>query len=108
MVRADVSFEVRWQLSRWMRQLPAAPPPPAAAGRLSGEQLDALIRQLDDDRYAARVGAARRLDWLLGNPELACPLLLRLNRALSTEPLGIEARRRLESAFERTAGVAGE
>ena len=80
LVRADVSFEVRWQLNRWMRQLPAAVPGPAAADRLSGEQLDELVRQLDDDRYAARVGAARRLDWLLTNPKYACPVLVRLKR----------------------------
>ena len=81
LVRADVSFEVRWQLNRWMRQLPAALPGPAAADRPSGEQLDALVRQLDNDRYAARAGAAYRLEWLLKDPKFACPLLVRLKRA---------------------------
>jgi hypothetical protein len=109
LVRADVSFEVRWQLNRWMRQLPAGTPP-VAADRLPGEQLDRLVRQLDDDRYAARVGAACRLDWLLTNPKYACPVLVRLKRALAAEGVGIEARRRLESAAEhaRRAWLASD
>ncbi len=101
LVRSDISFEVRWQLNRWLRQLPADLPAPMPAEQLSGEDLDALVRQLDDDRYAVRVGAARRLDWLLTNPKFGCPVLVRLKRALSANKLGIDARRQIESVLER-------
>lgn len=63
LVRPDLSFEVRWHLERWCRRLPLVPPEPAEA--VSPEQLDRLLRQLGDDSYGVRVGAARRLESLL-------------------------------------------
>ena len=68
-------------------------------------QLDELVRQLDDDRYAVRIGAARRLDWLLTDPKFGCPLLVRLKRALSAPTLGIDARREMESVLEEARWV---
>jgi hypothetical protein len=105
LVRTDISSEVRWQLDRWLRQLPAGAPALAVAEHLSGEQLDELVRQLDDDRYAVRIGAARRLDWLLTDPKFGCPLLVRLKRALSAPTLGIDARREMESVLEEARRV---
>ena len=76
LVRPDVSFEVRWHLTRWTKRLPA--PEPGLVGDASPEELDQLVRQLDDDSYAVRLGAAQRVEWLSNNPKLVCPLLIRL------------------------------
>lgn len=67
LVRRDVSFEVRWHLQRWARRLPRIAPEPHEG--LSADELDRLIRQLDDDSYSARLGALKRLRWLLGRDE---------------------------------------
>ena len=60
LMRPDVSFEVRWRLEHWRRQLPA--PPVRPAGNASAKELDALVAQLNDDFYAC-AGAAQRLEW---------------------------------------------
>jgi len=99
LVRPDVSFEVRWRLNRWRQQLPAPPPDPAAA--VSTKELDELVRRLDDDSYARRVGAAERLGWLLGNPKLICPVMVRLKQRLAAAPGGAEDRGPLEAAYGR-------
>jgi hypothetical protein len=59
----EVSFEVRWHLERWAGRLPLAPP--EAANKVSPEELERLVRQLDDDSYGVRLGALERLEWLL-------------------------------------------
>ena len=66
-VAPQVSFEVRWHLERWLRRLPLVPPPPGGypAEEVSPEELQRLIRQLDDDAYGVRQWSARRLEWLL-------------------------------------------
>jgi hypothetical protein len=99
LVRSDISFEVRRQVDRWSRRLPSPPAGPVADA--SPKELDVLLRQLDDDSYAARLGAARRLDWLLGNPKLICPIMLRLKRRLSDDSLDGEAKRRIEAVWQR-------
>ena len=108
LVRSDVSFEVRWRLNRWRQRLPAPPPDPAA--NVSTKELDELVRRLDDDSYARRVGAAERLDWLLGNPKQICPVLVRLKQRLAAIAGGAEDHGQLEAAYGRAreAWLLGE
>ena len=82
-MQSDISFEVRRQVERWSRRLPSPPAEPVAD--VSPKELDELMRRLDDDSYGVRLGAARRLEWLLGNPKLICPIMLRLKRRLSDD-----------------------
>jgi hypothetical protein len=103
LLRPDISFEVRWHLQQWSRRLPQASLGPAAA--VSSEELDRVVRQLDDDSYAARCGAAQRLEWLLSNPKLVCPLMLRLKRRLAAATLPADAQSQLESAWKRVWGA---
>jgi len=102
LVRSDISFEVRRQVDRWSRRLPSPRAEPVA--EVSSKELDHLARQLDDDSYGVRLGAERRLDWLLGNPKLICPIMLRLKRRLSDDSLDREARRRIEPHGNGRAG----
>ena len=103
LVRSDISFEVRRQLERWSRRLPEplAEPVPETAPK----ELDELLRQLDDDSYAVRLGATRRLEWLLGNSKLICPIMFRLKRRLSDPSLDIEAKRRIEALWQLARGA---
>jgi hypothetical protein len=103
LVQTEISFEVRRQVERWSRRLP--PPPAEPAPDVSPKELDALVRRLDNDSYGVRVGAARRIDWLLGNPKLICPIMLGLKRRLSDESLDSDAKRRLEAIWQRARGA---
>ncbi len=99
LLQTDISFEVRRQVERWSRQLPAPPPEPVPD--VSAKELDGLMRRLDDDSYSVRLGAARRLEWLLGNSKLICPIMLRLKRRLSDESLDVGAKQRLEALWQQ-------
>ena len=103
LVRSDISFEVRRHIERWSRQLPSPPAEPVAD--LSPKDLDDLVRRLDDDSYGVRRGAARRLDWLLGNPKLVWPIMLRLKQRLSDDALDQQAKRQLETVWRRARGA---
>ena len=103
LLRADISFEVRWRLEQWVRRLPPTPLPPAAS--VSDAELDRVVRQLDDESYAARRGAVERLEWLLSNPKLVGPLLLRLKRRLADTAQPADAEGPLESAWKRAWGA---
>ncbi len=103
LIRTDVSFEVRKRLEGWRRQLP--PPKLKPVGNVSPEELDKLIGQLDDDSYPVRLGAAERLDWMLGDPKLIAPLMERLKRRLAEDGLSSEARRPIQSAWQRARGA---
>jgi hypothetical protein len=103
LVRSDISFEVRRQVERWSRRLPSPPAEPVA--EVSAQEIDRLLRQLDDDSYGARLGAARRVDWLLGNPKLICPIMVRLKRRLSDKSLDAEAKRRIETIWRQARGA---
>jgi hypothetical protein len=103
LVRSDISFEVRRHIERWSRQLPS--PPAEPVGDVLPKNLDDLVRRLDDDSYGVRRGAARRLDWLLGNPKLICPIMLRLKRRLSDDSLDQQAKRQLETVWRRARGA---
>ena len=101
LVRSDISFEVRWQLNRWLRNCRPTCQAPMPAEQLSGEEVDALVRQLDDDRYAVRSGRGPSAGLVVDQPKFGCPVLVRLKRALSANKLGIEAQRQIESVLER-------
>jgi len=107
LLRPDLSFEVRWHLMRWSRRLPE--PPPELVGNATPEELDRLVRQLDDDSYAVRLGAADRIEWLTRNPKLLGPLMLRLKQRMADAALTDETRRQVEAAWQRVASrVAAE
>lgn len=103
LVRPDVSFEVRWRLGRWTKRLPA--PQPGLVGDASPEELDQLVRQLDDDSYSVRLGATQRIEWLTNNPKLVCPLLIRLKARLAEAGPGVGTRQQLETMWQRVRGL---
>jgi hypothetical protein len=103
LVRPDLSFEVRRQVERWSRRLPRPTAEPAPEA--SPKELDKLVRQLDDDSYTVRLGAARRIEWLLGNPKLICPILVRLKQRLADESLDVETKQRIEAAWQLARGA---
>lgn len=99
LVRADLSFEVRRRLTRWVRLLPL--PPAKLPAEATPKELDALVRQVEADSYAARVGAVQRLGWLLTNPKLVCPVMDRIKRRLAEVQPGTEASCQLETVRQR-------
>lgn len=103
LVSPGTSLELRKHLERLQQRLPPAEPP--ALERVSDEEMDRLVRQLEDDSYGARLAAARRLEWLLRNPRLTHPILLRLKGRLGTEGLSPDARLALEPIYQRARGA---
>jgi len=103
LMQADVSFEVRCQLERFAAKLPPPPRDPPAA--VAPEELDRVLRQLDDDSYAVRLGAGRRLEWLLGHPHNAVPMLVHIKRRLADRELSNATRRQLERALDVARGA---
>jgi len=103
LMQPEVSFEVRWHLERFAAKLPepAHEPPDAVAP----EELDRVLEQLDDDSYAVRLGAGRRLEWLLGHPQNALPMLVHVKRRLVDRELSDATRRRLERALGVARGA---
>ena len=99
LIRTDVSFEVRKRLNRLRRKLPK--PPTEPVGKVSPKELDELVLQLTDDSYAVRLGAAERLNWMLGDPKLVYPLMERLKRRLAEAGLTTESRRPVEAVWQR-------
>jgi len=103
LIQADVSFEVRWQLERFAAKLPPPPRDPPTA--VAPEELDRVLGQLDDDSYAVRLGAGRRLEWLLGHPHNAVPMLVHIKRRLADRELSDATRRQLERALDVARGA---
>jgi hypothetical protein len=103
LVRSDISFEVRWHLLKWRGRLPDASPEPAQ--QTTPEELDRLIRQLDDDSYGVRLGAGARLEWLAGNPKLVALVAVRLKRVMSDPALSAETARRVEDIWNVARGT---
>ena len=103
LLRAELPFEVRRQLQQWTARLPQVlPEPPYEA---SGAELDRLIQQAEGDSYSARLGATRRLQWMLGNPELAYLIMVRLNQRLDDSVVLHENQQRLESIRRNARGA---
>jgi len=81
----EISFEVRWQLQRWSKRLPEVFIEPKAD--VSAEEIDRLIGNLDDDSYAVRLGATRRLEWLLMRDEHVLPVKRAIEASLADRPV---------------------
>jgi len=103
LVTPGTSFEVRRQVERLRSGLPGLAAPRAA--KTSPEEIDRLVRQLEDDRYATRLGATRRLEWLLGDPRLVCPILARLKERLNREELSLDAKLWIEPIYAKARGA---
>ena len=61
-LQPELPLEVRWRILIWRKRLPpvkSEPPRSAPA-----EELERLVRQLDDDSYSVRAGAFERLQWM--------------------------------------------
>ncbi len=99
----QISFEVRWHLQRWLRRLPPAAMPPVRTMTPAG--IERLLEQLEDDEYAVRLAADRRLRWLLGSPPMIGPLLLQLRQRLNAAPLEVDSERRLTAAWDLVLGA---
>jgi hypothetical protein len=95
----EVSFEVRWHLKRWCRQLPEIPPETVAD--VSPEEIDQLVRKLDDDAYAVRLGATGRLESLLFQDE-HLPQVTKALRSYLAGPLDAETAARVEKLLQLT------
>jgi len=103
LMQAEVSFEVRWHLERFAAKLPPPPRDPPTA--VAPEELDRVLQQLDDDSYAVRLGAGRRLEWLLGHPHNAVPMLVHIKRRLADRELSNATHRQLERALDVARGA---
>ncbi|NLY00259.1 MAG: hypothetical protein GXY83_29530 [Rhodopirellula sp.] len=89
LLQPKLSFEVRMRLERLAQTLP----PPAQPNVTSTEEeIDTLVDQLECDKYAERLGAARRLDRLMSRPELVCPIMIRLKARRLDDRLSPDAR----------------
>ncbi|NUQ62711.1 MAG: hypothetical protein HUU20_09490 [Pirellulales bacterium] len=102
LLRPDLSFEVRTRLEQLARTLPKTTGPHAAA---TSEEVDRLINQLESDSYAERLGATRRLQWLLDSPDLVCPVMIRLKNRCLQDELSPDARQWIEP-IDRQARAA--
>lgn len=94
LLSSDTPFEVRRQVERLRSGLPAV-----AARRqetVSVEEIRRLMSQLEDDRYGIRFGAKRRLEWLLGNSKLACPIYRALGERLDGPNVSLDTRQWME------------
>jgi len=96
---SGTSLEVRKQLEALLGKDAARPQPPQE--HVSPEEIDRLIAQLEDNSYGVRVGAAKRLQWLLGNPKTVGPILNRLKRRMDGDGLTADARQWLEPLYSR-------
>lgn len=105
LLSSETSLEVRSQLERLRvdADLPRAVPEPSA--KTSAEEVQRLVGQLDDASYARRLGAARRLEWLLRDPEAVVLIVAALRERLSSAELSADARHWLEPIWGRARGL---
>ncbi len=100
LVSPQTSLEVRKQVELLRRTLPQTPPEPA--GQITADELDRLLRQLEDDSYGVRLSASQRLQWFLGNPKSVSRILQRLKQRLADPRLSADAPIWLERMYEQT------
>ncbi len=103
LLRPELSFEVRWQLRRVAARLPEVTP--ESPRPIAPKEIDRVVRQLDDDTYAVRLGAGRRLQWILGHPKNAVPTMTRIKRRLADATVSDDARGQLQKALETARGA---
>ena len=102
-VRPELPIEVRWRILIWRRRLPPVKSEPPQV--VSSEELQRLVRQLDNDSYAVRGGDSERLQWMAGSEHLAKPILLILKRRLVDPSLPEETYRRVEAIRDIAWGI---
>ena len=102
-VQPELPFEVRWRILIWRTRLPLAKSEPPQS--VSAEELERLVRQLDDDSYSVRVGASERLQWMAASEHLAKPIMLILKRRLADPSLSEDTYRRVESIRNIAWGI---
>jgi hypothetical protein len=98
---SETSFEVRAQLQGLLQNLPAAGAP-AANVIIDVADIDRQFGRLSDISYTVRLGAKRRIKWLLGNPQLVCSLMVRLKQRLADPSLDADSRREIQSLWSRS------
>ncbi len=103
LLQTEISFEVRKRLEQLLRDLPAAEPEPS--GKVSPDEIEQLVNQLEDDSFARRLGAAKRIDWVVSDPQMALPVYSSLKRRLRSDELPADASTWLEPVLERARGV---
>ena len=103
LLQVETSFEVRKHLEQLSRDLP--PPEPEPGGEISADEIARLVTQLEDDSFAKRMGAAKRIDWVLNDPRMALPVCTSLKQRLSERGLPADASTWLEPVLERARGV---
>lgn len=99
LLQPSLSFEVRNRLENLMRALPKIESPPAGAAP-EGE-IERLVGQLESDAYGERLGAVRRLEWLLTSPEMVSTVMMRLRSRLLEGDLSPDARQWIEPMDRR-------
>ncbi len=97
----QTSFEVRSQVAELMRHLPSSRSAPPAT---DSSDVDRLLKQLDDDSFAVRSGAAERLKWLARNPAMMCRLVQTLKARLAEPNLSPAIRQQLEPLWTKIHG----
>ncbi len=102
-VQPDLSYEVRWRISNWRTRLQLVKNEPPQS--VSAEELERLVRQLDDDSYAVRAGASERLRWMAASEHLAKPIMLALKHRLTDPLLSEDTYRRVESIRNIAWGI---
>ena len=103
LLSSETSFEVRTRLERLRAGLPRVVPEPL--DHLSPEEVKRLVDRLENESYAVRLGAAKRLEWLLGNSKLVAPIVIELRGRLSRGDLSPDARQWLEPVWKRARGL---
>jgi hypothetical protein len=99
LVRSDLSLEARKRLEALSHQLPRVAPEPVQ--EVAMEEVDRLVGQLESDAYSERLGAAQRLEWLVGNPRIVTSIMLRLKQRAFSAGVSADARRWLEPIDEK-------
>ncbi len=102
-VRPDLPLEIRWRISLWRKRLSASRSEPPQS--VAADELQRLVRQLDDDSYALRVGASERLQWMAGSKRLAGPIMLHLRRRLADPWISEDCYRRVDSVWNVAWGA---
>ena len=105
LVKQGVSYEVRSVLVELRRMLPAAET--LAPTDVGQAEIDRLLDELDNDSFAQRVGAAERLNWLLGSPAAGVRMMTTLKARLQVD-LDDEEAEAERPGTEPAAGDADE
>jgi hypothetical protein len=94
-LQADLPLEIRWRISIWRNQVPRAKSQLPTA--ILPDELEQLVRQLDDDSYALRLGASERLRWMARSEHLAGTIIVRLRRRLAESWISEDCFQRVDS-----------